>query len=224
MAFWVDDFPFPKVGYVNSLEGISKENMIYAHQDFMIWLNVTNFILKSDFKIDAWKFLRWNHNHPGLTWHLYYESFKVEPQTHKFHFHKVIWCYFFHWQICQSPSIFTVNANNESRVGSLRDSASHPTTSQANGGLVILFVQRIKGCCVMVEGKRWCLKGKSEVKSQVLQMEHTGNMMAWSMMWAEIEMFLNFNPTSLVIFHSETYFWTYWTILNMEVFHSFVFI
>ena len=21
MAFWVDDFPFPKVGYVNSLEG-----------------------------------------------------------------------------------------------------------------------------------------------------------------------------------------------------------
>ena len=27
MAFWVDDFPFPKVGYVNSLEGSSSRNL-----------------------------------------------------------------------------------------------------------------------------------------------------------------------------------------------------
>ena len=62
--------------------------------------------------------------------------------------------------IGKSPSIFTSDANNESRVGSLRDSASHPTTSQANGGLAYTFCPANQGMLcngwrekVMFEGK-----------------------------------------------------------------------
>ena len=40
---------------------------------------------------------------------------------------------------------FHSDANSESRVGSLRDSASHPTTSQANGGLAYTFCPANQG-------------------------------------------------------------------------------
>ena len=108
------------------------------------------------------------------------ESFWMKPQpsmaklapllrefhdgTCKFHFHEVIWCYFFHWQKCRAlqPTV----AFNELRVGSLRDSASHPTTSQA-GWFSVTFCPTNQG--TLCNGWREKVMFEGKVRSEILR-------------------------------------------------------